>query len=132
MIITHSNATKKDSVLEKIDAIADAARTKVVGDPIRVKEYEVSQQEAQAYKDAGYAGTVPQSVKSWAEAKEWTAQQAADDILAASARWYAALYGIRDARLKAKENIRNAGTWSVVESTFSAYEAAIARIMQEV
>lgn len=93
-----------------IDAAADAARLAVAGDPLRAAEYQIAEAEAKAYQAGGYAGECPPSVKSWAEAKNWTAKQAADNIIAEAAAWNAALYAIRDARLKAKEGVRNALT----------------------
>jgi hypothetical protein len=98
------------ALLGRIDAAADAARLAVAGDPLRAAEYQIAETEAKAYQAGGYSGDCPPSVKSWAEAKNWTAKQAADNILAEAAAWSAALYAIRDARLKAKEGVRNALT----------------------
>lgn len=100
----------KAALVLAIDATADAARLAVAGDPLRAEEYRIAEGEAKAYQAAGYAGDVPPAVASWAEAKGWTGQQAADDILAVATAWNAALYAIRDARLKAKEAVRNATT----------------------
>ncbi|SDP46059.1 hypothetical protein SAMN04488595_109200 [Ralstonia sp. 25mfcol4.1] len=93
-----------------IDAAADAARLAVAGDPLRAAEYQIAEAEAKAYRAAGYVGECPLSVKSWAEAKGWSSKQAADNIIAEANAWNAALYAIRDARLKAKEGVRNALT----------------------
>ena len=68
-------------MIVNIDVEADIIRTRVVGDPVRVFEYQWAETEANAYKAAGYTGTVPVSVSSWATAKGWTPQQACDDIL---------------------------------------------------
>ena len=95
---------------ESIDRAADAARLAVAGDPLRAAEYQVAEAEAKAYQAAGYAGDCPPSVRSWAEAKNWTGKQAADNIIAEAAAWNGALYAIRDARLKAKEGVRSALT----------------------
>lgn len=100
----------KARLLRDIDATADAARLAVAGDPLRAAEYQVAEAEAKAYQAAGYAIECPPSVKSWAEAKQWSTKQAAENILAEAAAWNAALYAIRDARLKAKESVRNALT----------------------
>lgn len=99
-----------------IDKVADEVRYKFIGDAARIKEYDTANQEAEAYKAAGYSGDVPQSVKSWAEAKGWTGQSAADDILATAAAWNAVLYGIRDARLKGKELVRAAVSMEDLET----------------
>lgn len=125
---------KARSILD-VDRFADAARLKVVGDAARIKEYERAQSGAEQYRDAGYTGPVPPGVASWARAKrrdEWTARQAADDILAASARWYAALDGIRDLRLDAKESIRFAETIQEVEAIASTFRTTLTAAMQGV
>lgn len=112
-----------------IDAAADAARLAVAGDPLRAAEYQIAEAEARAYQAAGYVGECPRSVKSWAEAKNWSPKQAADNIIAEAAAWNAALYAIRDARLKAKEGVRNALT---AESASEIAEAAINGIKAKV
>ena len=99
---------KRDEMIEAIDLAADNARARIVGDPIRVIEYQVAESDALAYKAAGYAGAVPPSVSVWATAKGWTAQQAADDILQAASLWRQALIGLRQARLTGKEGVRQA------------------------
>lgn len=97
-----------EELLLSIDNAADSARQRIVGDAVRVVEYQVAEADATAYKTAGYTGAVPASVGVWAQAKGWTAQQAADDILAAAASWQQALIGLRQARLMGKEAVRQA------------------------
>lgn len=115
-----------------VDREADAARAAVVGDPVRVKEYERAQAQAEAFRDAGFTGPVPSCVDCWAVAKEWTAQQAAEDILAASARWLGALDGIRALRLQAKEDIRRATTNAQVDTLLATFTATLTAAMQGV
>ena len=98
----------KIELCQQVDGLADQVRHELAGDPLRVAEYDRAAQEASAYQTAGYTGTVPPAVLSWAEAKGWTAQAAADDILRAAHHWNAALYQLRDQRLKTKEAIRSA------------------------
>lgn len=114
---------------ESIDRAADAARLAVAGDPLRAAEYQIAEAEAKAYQSAGYAGECPPSVKSWAEAKGWTSKLAADNIIGEASAWNAALYAIRDARLKAKEGVRNAVT---AEDAAAIANAAIAGIEAKV
>jgi len=114
----------KKQLCSAIDAEADAARLAVVGDPLRIVEYERAAAEATAYKESGYSGEVPASVMSWAEAKGWTARQSCDDILSAASTFNAALYQLRDIRLKGKEAVRNS---SGVDALTLA-DAAIAKI----
>ncbi|MGD7085778.1 phage tail protein, partial [Ralstonia pseudosolanacearum] len=71
-------------------------------------EYERAADEALAYQATGYAGDVPPSVQSAANATGNTARQAADAILAKHAAWDAVLYDLRALRLKGKEAIRRA------------------------
>jgi hypothetical protein len=129
MIITFDDNSFTDKLVAKVDAIADRIRLRVVGDPVRIKEYETAEAEASEYKAAGYPTDAPPTVKSWAEAKSWTNQQAADDILAAADRWHGAMYYIRDARLKAKEAIRNATTSAQKQSIYDTYEASLTQAM---
>lgn len=96
---------KIDDMIERVYLVADAQRLRIVGDACRAFEYQAAEQGAQAYKAAGYAGTVPGVVSSWATARGWTNQQAADDILAAATAFRAALEGIRAIRLKAKYDL---------------------------
>lgn len=110
---------------KRIDDAADAARLAVAGDPLRAAEYQIAEVEAKAFRDAGYSGTVPQSVLSWSEAKQWTPQVAADDILTVAAAWNGALYAIRDVRLKAKEAVRAANT---AEAAAALTDSAVAQI----
>jgi len=122
----------KAALCNRIDAAADAARLSVVGDPLRVVEYERAATEAQAYKAADYKGDIPPSVQSAAQAKGWTAQQAADDILTMNALWMTALYSIRATRLKIKETVRHAATEEVahvaIEQGVAAIYAAVSGI----
>lgn len=125
----------KAVAIGEIDQRADAARLAVVGDAARIKEYERAQAGAEAYRDAGFTGAVPPGVASWAFAKRrqsWTARDAAEDILAASARWYAALDGIRALRLDSKEAIRFAVTKDEVVAIASTFRSTLTAAMQGV
>ena len=119
----------------QIDAAADTARRAVAGDPLRAVEYERSAGEAQAFKAAGYpANAVPRTVAAWAIGGR-TAQQAADSILVESAAYTEALYQIREARLGAKEMVRQAmaagdvdQAQDIAAETIAAIESAISGI----
>lgn len=119
----------------QIDAAADTARRAVAGDPLRAVEYDRAAAEAQAFKDAGYpADTVPRTVAAWAISGR-TAQQAADNILLESAAYTEALYQIREARLGAKELVRQAmvagnvdQAQDIVAETIASVQAAVAGI----
>jgi hypothetical protein len=107
----------REALAADIDHCADALRLAIVGDPLRVEEYRVAREEAAAYIAAGYTGTVPSSVQSWATAKGWTAKQAADDIATTAQQWSNALSAIRSIRLTGKELIRGAGSDASAAST---------------
>ncbi|WP_197337929.1 phage tail protein [Ralstonia solanacearum] len=116
---------QKQRLCDQLDAAADAVRLAVVGDPLRVVEYQRAAEEAQAYQAAGYAGDVPLSVKSAADAKGESARQAADDILTMHAAWNAALYDIRARRLAGKEEIRSG---AAEDAAHAAADRAIAGV----
>ena len=119
----------------QIDTTADAARRAVAGDPLRAVEYDRAAAEAQAFKDAGYpSDAVPRTVAAWAIGGR-TAQQAADNILLESAAYTEALYQIREARLGAKELVRQAmaagnvdQAQDIAAETIAAIESSIAGI----
>jgi hypothetical protein len=123
------------SIYSQIDAAADAARRAVAGDPLRAVEYDRAATEAQAFKSAGYpAEAVPRTVAAWAIGGR-TAQQAADNILLEAAQFNEALYQIREARLAAKELVRQAmadgdvdQAQDIAAETIASIEGAIAGI----
>ena len=101
-------------------------------DPLRVVEYQVAESDALAFKAAGYAGPVPASVSVWATAKGWTAQQAADDILAAAQLWRQALIGLRQARLAGKEGVRQAADDAAASAAHQQSVLTIKAILAQV
>ena len=98
--------TAKSLNIKKIDDDVDVIYAQAVGN--RSLEYTTAEQQAQAYKDAGYTGTVPPFVASWVTASGLTATNAANNILAQAVSWRGAVEAIRANRLQAKANI-NAG-----------------------
>lgn len=119
----------------QIDTAADAARRAVAGDPLRAVEYDRAAMEAKAFAEAGYpADAVPRTVAAWTISGR-TAQQAADNILLESAAYTEALYQIREARLGAKELVRQAmaagnvdQAQDIAAETIAAIESSIAGI----
>lgn len=116
-------ADVKANAIKQIDADVDAIYGAVVGN--RQSEYDAADVAAQTYKAAGYAGTVPAMVQSWADAKAWTPKQAADDILATAANWRTAQANIRANRLACKESVRNATTAETIESDLVEWGAFV-------
>ncbi|MHA6887222.1 phage tail protein [Ralstonia pseudosolanacearum] len=119
----------KQRLCDQLDAAADAVRLAVVGDPLRVVEYQRAADEAQAYQAAGYAGDAPPSVQSAADAKGSTAREAADEILAMHAAWNAALYGIRSMRLAGKERIRNTASEDAARAASNQATAGVRGVL---
>jgi hypothetical protein len=107
------------AAISKIDIDADAIYGAVLGN--RGPEYTDAEAAAQAYKDAGYTGTVPGDVQCWATAKGWTATQSAEDILATASAWRLAKYSIRSNRLTTKELVRVAVDAAGVETAMAGW-----------
>jgi hypothetical protein len=114
-----------DFILQ-VDTDTDALIKAAVGE--RLNEYNLAEKEALAYKAAGYTGTVPTSVSSWATVKGWTATQAADSILSAAEILLSAQQAIRANRLLAKETARTAtdiAELDTIKATWGGFLAAI-------
>jgi hypothetical protein len=119
-------AAEKATFIRQVDADTDALIRTVIGE--RGSEYELAEQEATAYKAAGYTGTIPGSVASWATAKGWTATQSADSIIVASTNWHTAQAALRANRLARKEAAILAGDVAgldVVKAQWATFMAAL-------
>lgn len=110
-------------MVERIDIVANAQRNRIAEDPVKVFEYMAAERDAIAYRDAGFQGDVPAAVLSWSEARGWTAQQAAQDILLEAMMMHIAINLIRDIRLKAKYAIAEMSDEAAAQAVF---EKAIA------
>ncbi|MFM9382228.1 phage tail protein [Pseudomonas sp. UV AK001] len=116
----------------RVDNYADQARQTVAGDPLRALEYERATAEAQAFKDAGYpADAVPRSVAAWAIMGR-APREAADSMLAESARYAELLYLVRERRLEAKELIRDRIANGAIDEARKAADEAIKAIQTAV
>lgn len=110
----------------RIDEAAGEARRRLVSPGYLVdQEYLMAYEDALAYQAAGYAGAVPAGVQTWADAKGWPAQQAADDILATRALWKGVSAAIRGLRLSGKEAVRAAAT---AEAKTAAADTVVAQL----
>ncbi len=126
---TPATADDIAAAIKEVDALCDAKRNRYISvGSLVVEEYRLAAKQAQAYKAAGYSGQVPASVQSWATAKGWAAQQAADDILATEAAWMAVLAAIRNIRLPAKEQARVATTREALAAIAAQVRAGLAAI----
>ncbi|BAW20849.1 MULTISPECIES: hypothetical protein [Pseudomonas] len=110
---------------QQIDEAADNSRVAVVGNSLRVIEYQLAEQEAQAFQAAGFEGEVPPTVQAWVDAADLSPQEAAENILAEAAAWKGALYTIRAARLKGKQQALKAASHDEAEAIADAAIAAI-------
>ncbi|MGW7235466.1 hypothetical protein ACWGIE_20080 [Pseudomonas fulva] len=103
-------------VIQQIDEAADNARVTVVGNSLQVVEYQLAEQEAQAFQAAGFEGPVPATVQAWVDAAGLEPQAAAESILTEAAAWKGALYAIRAARLKGKQQALKAASHDEAEA----------------
>ncbi|WP_445672428.1 hypothetical protein [Pseudomonas inefficax] len=110
---------------EQIDQASDQARASVVGDALRVVEYQMAEDEAKAYQVAGFSGPVPPTVQASVDAAGITPQEAAESILQEAFAWRNALCGIRAARLKGKQAVLQANTHAEAEGLADAAINAI-------
>ena len=119
-------AELKLDLCAQVDASADAAYIAISGpSPGRLAEYKQAKADADAFKAAGYAGTVPDTIACWSEAKAWTDQQACDDILTTAASWEMALAVIRRQRLIGKANVNAAADAAAAQVAADAAMAII-------
>jgi hypothetical protein len=122
-------AEVKLDLCAQVDASADAAYIAIGGpSPGRLAEYKQAKADADAFKAAGYAGTVPDTIACWSQAKAWTDQQACDDILATAASWEMALAVIRRQRLIGKANVNAAADATTANTAADAAMAIIQSI----
>lgn len=120
-------ATASAALVKQIDEDTDALYAAVIGN--RAAEYTAAETEATAFADGGYtADPAPASVASWATAKGWTAQAAADDIIATATAWRTAQAAIRAARLLRKEQARTAADLAALATTRAQWAGFVAAV----
>jgi hypothetical protein len=133
---TQSLASAVAAAIVTIDGTADLVRLEVISKQTNTEEYKRSEQQARAFKAAGYpSDDVPSCVASWVRAKYrqgWTARQAADDIIATADRWYGILDAVRDLRLCAKEDVRHAASNGDVSARVLQFKSDLATLTTEV
>lgn len=101
--------------IQQIDSSADQARAGVVGDALRVVEYQMAEDEARAFEAAGFEGAVPATVQATVDAEGVSPQSAAESILAEADAWRGAMCKIRAARLTGKQAVLGAATHADAE-----------------
>jgi hypothetical protein len=125
--------------LQQIDAAGEALRLAVVNQmTMQTEEYRQALQQAQAWRAAGYPETeeqpAPPDVVSWAVAKwrnSWTAQQAADDILATATLWATVISTVRTLRLANKEDVRHADDTTSINAIVADMRADMRMLAQQ-
>jgi hypothetical protein len=111
------------ALAKQIDSDTDVIYRAVQGD--RGAEYALAETDAIAYTEAGYTGTVPASVASWAAAKGQTGAWAAQSILATATQWRGAQSAIRANRLLCKEQAKVVENLATVEAEWRDFVALI-------
>ncbi|GLO25418.1 hypothetical protein [Pseudomonas putida] len=101
---------------QQIEQVADQARASVLGDPLRAIENQLVEDEAKAFKQAGYAGDVPATVQALVDAQGVEPMEAAEAILQEAQAWRSALSLIRAARLKGGVEVLKATTHAQAEA----------------
>lgn len=119
-------AEAKLAFVKSVDTDVDRIYRDALGD--RGPEYTLAEQEAKAYKAAGYSGTVPESVQAWADAKGQTATWATDDIVTQATQWRSAQSAMRTKRLAEKEAGRAATTLVQLDLVRARWDAFVTYI----
>jgi hypothetical protein len=123
-----TTADQRNQALRGIDADVDSIYGQVMGN--RASEYALAEADANSYKLAGYAGTVPASVADWATVKAKSNQWAAGDILATAAAWRSAQLSIRSNRLARKEDVRNAAGTDDLATALASWAGFVSNLKQ--
>lgn len=113
----------------RIDHDVDCVFADVTGN--RATEYQTANDDAKAFKTAGYLGTVPASVQCWATTKGWTPQVACDDILTTAANLMSAQQSMRANRLQKKQDVTTATTLAGVDAVLATWAPYIAGIRSQ-
>ena len=108
----------RDQMTARIDEVADTQRLKLMASAARGFEYQYAMSDAQAFRAAGYAGAVPETVTAWATAMNWSAQQAADNVIASGDAMIGAMQFLRTVRLQGKSAVAAAADDDAAEATY--------------
>jgi len=112
-----------------IDNLCGSARAQIASPGAFIdQEYQMAYDDAVAYQAAGYSGLVPDSVQCWADAKGWTAQQSADDIIATKTAFKAVIEAIRRLRLIGKASVDAAVTPEEILAAVADVQAGLAAL----
>jgi hypothetical protein len=125
MKISFVDNTYVIKLAEKVDILADAYRDRLVSANVgKMQEYIWAGDEAQKWKDTGYVGDAPPAVQIWADAKQWDAQTAAENIITTGAQWRMAMTLIRN-RLKYREDIKRVTSKAQADQLYNTFAQAL-------
>lgn len=122
----------KSKVTADVDDWAEQARRAALVNTIQLAEYEVTAEQALAFKEAGYIGDPPPAVLSWMEVTNLSAQAATDAILEMRRQYLDALLTLRGVRLHTKADIAAAASVDEVNSIAGAAKETIDAIAEMV
>lgn len=124
---------RRKAAKDAIDAAAGEARAAFVSVGWGVEEeYRLAKAETDAWIAAGKpADAVPDSIAVWAQARGWTAEQAATDILQAEQLWTSMLLAIREQRLLGKGAVDAADDNADFDAVAAPYIAALEAIREQ-
>ncbi|MGF6591614.1 hypothetical protein [Pseudomonas sp. 2835] len=100
---------------DQVEQTADLSRSILVGNPLRMLEFQLAEREAKAFLAANFEGETPLSVKALAEAAEVSAQVATEAILTNVQALETVIHTIRTARLKSRHEIPKATSHAMAE-----------------
>lgn len=124
--VAQSLTQRKLHLVQRIDSDVDMLIQRVMGN--RASEYELAEKEALQFKAAGYAGDVPASVQSDADANGQTPRWSTERILATASAWRTAQATLRARRLMAKAQAKQAASHDAVDVVEAAWAAGFAEI----
>lgn len=124
---------RRKAAKDSIDLAAGKARDAFVSPGQYVaEEYRLAKQDADAWVAAGKpSDAVPDSIAVWAQARGWTPEQAAQDILDTEAAWMSALSAIRQARLLGKAAVDAAPDDADFDAVAAPYIAQLEAIAEK-
>lgn len=124
---------RRKAAKDAIDAAAGEARAAFVSVGWGVEEeYRLAKAEADAWIAAGKpANDVPPAVEVWAQARGWTPEQAADDIMQTEQLWTSMLLAIREQRLLGKAAVDGAPDSADFDAVAAPFIAALEAIRQQ-
>ena len=114
--------------LRKTDLDTNSIYYEFIGN--RATDYSMADEDALAYKNAGFSGPVPESVQSWANVNDETPRQAAEAVLLIASKWRAAQENIRRERLFRKKQIRVATSTQQIERVLATWKAFVITVCQ--